>query len=149
MTNDSTPSFGWIGPYQLRAWLENCMNPDQRWPEERAGIYLVSLRSWTGEPTSDCVPMYVGTNTTNPNLFRHRVDNLVRDMVGFFGTYAGSHSGGRKLYEHCKEKRLHPLDLYIGWTEVACGSCSERTLYDKFRSSLLNGNRPARCKVHA
>ena len=69
------------------------------------------MRPWIGVPSVDCKTLYLGTNTMNPNRFLQRVGELVKDMLGFFGEYAGNHPGGWKLYRYCEREGIHPLDL--------------------------------------
>ena len=47
-------------------------------------------------------------------------------MFGFFTKDFGRHSGGQSLYLHCKKRKLHPFDLYLGWQKgIACPRCAE------------------------
>ena len=72
----------WIGPFQLRDYLERCIDPTQEWPPEAAGAYLISRRTWAGEPTAECDVLYVGSNPNAPTQFRNRIGLLVKDMLG-------------------------------------------------------------------
>lgn len=124
------------------------MSQNQPWPEERAGVYLVTEKLWHGEPTPKCKPLYVGTNTKNPTRFLQRFGELVKDMLGFFGEVAGNHPGGWKIYRYCEEKQLHPLDLYVGWINgITCTRCGENYYYDRLKPTI-NARRSSRCLVH-
>lgn len=135
----------WVGPYQLRHLLENCMNADHPWPPENDGVYIVSGFPWIRIPTKDSDILYSGGNTSNSPLFLTRVGSLIADMLGFWW----HHSGGQSIYDYCKEQRLHPLDLYLGWVEgVPCRRCAEREVYAALGRGLCK-RAPARCRVHS
>lgn len=134
----------WVGPFQLRLLLENCMNPGQPWPPESNGVYVVSMRSWQKAPCKESEVLYVGGNTSTSSLFLTRVGSLIADMLGFWW----HHSGGQSLYKHCEENGIHPLDLYLGWVErVACGRCAEAEIHRALQP-LLCKKLPAGCKNH-
>ncbi len=139
----------WVGPFRLRDYLERCIDPRQEWPPETAGVYLVSRDPWTKEPSAACRVLYVGSNPRVPTLFRQRIGYLVKDMLGLWGDVAGSHSGGISLWKWCFKKRVHPLDLYLGWiTGIDCGRSTEADLYARLRPEL-NRKAPAWCAAHA
>jgi hypothetical protein len=133
----------WVGPFCLRDYLENCMDPKQKWPPEKKGVHVISLRGWRGTPKKQAGILYVGGNTSNSALFLTRVGSLIADMLGFWW----HHSGGQSLWKHCRDHGLHPLDLYLGWAEnVSCPRCAEREVYDALDPEL--GKKvPAQCRV--
>ena len=135
----------WIGPYTFGQLLSGLEQPR---PPEANGVYLVSLESWSLEPTQECKPLYVGTNTRNVNRFRTRVGDLVADLLGFFVSGPnGHHSGGQTLHKYCEENAVNPNDLYIRWlSDCDCPTCKEGEVYDKINPSL-NKKRP-RCTRH-
>ena len=138
----------WIGPYTIDELLDSFLKPSHPRPSEDKGVYLVSENPWNGEPTCDCIPLYVGSNTGMSKRFRTRIGDLIADMFGFFGTETGHHSGGQTLYDYCKKNRLNPKKLYIGWVEnCSCVRCAENEVYAQLKPSL-NKNRPTRCKEH-
>jgi len=138
----------WIGPYTIDELLDSCLAPSHPRPPESNGVYLISQNSWSGQPTQDCVPLYVGSNTGKSERFRTRIGDLIADMFGFFGDETGHHSGGQSLHRYCTENQLNPKKLYIGWVEkCACSRCTENKLYDQLHP-LKNKSRPPRCKVH-
>jgi hypothetical protein len=139
----------WVGPFRLRDYLERCIEPTQEWPPETAGVYVVSRDPWPDEPSAACGVLYVGGNPHVPTLFRQRIGFLVKDMFGFWGDVAGSHSGGISLWEWCFANRVHPLDLYLGWiTGIECGRCTEADLFARLEPTLSR-KAPARCAEHA
>jgi hypothetical protein len=139
----------WIGPFKLREYLEQSIDPAQEWPPEATGVYVVSHDSWDGEPTINSRVLYVGGNPNSPIQFRNRVGFLIKDMLGFWGDIAyGSHSGGQSIWNWCFDNRINPLDLYLGWnTGIECGRCTEMDLYIRFQP-LLSRKAPARCTGH-
>ncbi len=137
----------WIGPYTIDELLDSVLDPSHR-PPESDGVYLISEKSWTGQPTSVCDPLYVGSNTGKSKRFRTRIGDLIADMFGFFGSETGHHSGGESLHKHCRSKQLNPKQLHIAWLEnCSCVRCVENEIYDQLEPSL-NKNRPTRCKEH-
>jgi hypothetical protein len=135
----------WVGPFRLRDLLEHCMDDRQPWPPEANGVYVVSERRWRGVPTKRAGILYAGGNTGNSPRFLTRVGDLIADMLGFWW----HHSGGQSLYKHCKEKGIHPLDLYLGWVEgIRCPRCAEAEVY-RALAPLRSEKVPARCQVHA
>lgn len=138
----------WIGPFTIRSLLEGSLDEAQPRPPERDGVYVVSLKPWSGEPSKDAGILYVGGNTGKSARFRTRMGDLLADMFGFFGDQTGHHSGGQELRRYCIEKKVDPMKLWIGWkTEVACGSCAEVELYDLLRPER-NRKRPPACRGH-
>jgi hypothetical protein len=138
----------WIGPYTINELLDSCLDASHFLPPEANGVYLISKKRWIGQPTSDCVPLYVGSNTGRSRRFRTRIGDMIADMFGFFGTETGHHSGGKKLYKYCKKEPLNPKKLYIAWVEnCRCVRCIENKVYDQLRPSQ-NKNRPTKCKEH-
>lgn len=83
-----------------------------------------------------------------PKLLRNRIGFLVKDMLGFWGDEAGSHSGGQSIWNWCFDNRVHPFDLYLGWVVgIECGRCIETDLYTRLQP-LLSRKVPARCPGH-
>jgi hypothetical protein len=148
MARSKKSNVRWVGPFQLRTLLEKCMDDDQPWPPESNGVYVVSLERWAGIPDKEAGILYAGGNTSNSPLFLTRVGSLIADMLGFWW----HHSGGQSLYEYCRttrKKRVHPLDLYLGWVEgIACGRCAEVEVYEALEPELCK-KRPAACGDHA
>jgi hypothetical protein len=140
----------WHGPFRVSDLLVNCLNENQDWPPEDRGVYLVSRRSWNGEPDKICEPLYVGSTTGRSPRFCTRVGDLVADMFGFYGTYTGHSSGGIKLYRFCREQGVHPGDLFLSWYsgEKVCPRCHETRWYDRLQPPL-NGSRPPMCRAHS
>ena len=138
----------WIGAYSIDALLDSFLTPLHPRPPEANGVYVISKNPWNGQPTRDCIPLYVGSNTGKSKRFRTRIGDLIADMFGFFGDDTGHHSGGQSLHAYCKENHLNPKKLYIGWVEkCSCVRCMENRVYDQLKP-LLNKNRPTRCKEH-
>ena len=137
----------WVGPFRLRDLLEHCMDDNQPWPPESKGVYVVSERRWRKAPNKRAGILYVGGNTSGSPLFLTRVGSLIADMLGFWW----HHSGGQSLYNHCKDKGLHPLSLYLGWAEnVRCCRCAEAEVYFALKPPREICKRmPARCKQHS
>lgn len=154
----------WMGPFTISEMLDDFPRPEDRNPPEEASVYLVSQKAWVGNPTCDCVPLYVGGITGKSSRFRTRIGDLMADLFGFFGGFGGEgeelpegnpktghHSGGIRLYYYCKEKGLKPQALYIAWQrDCECGRCAENGLYDQFQGcgTLLNKKRPPVCGKH-
>lgn len=138
----------WHGPYRIRDLLENVVHDDRLRPGDDAGIYVVTCRGWDGTPSVESCVLYVGGNTGKSKRFPTRIGDLLADTFGFFGSETGHHSGGQSLWEWCRQERVNPLDLYIGWrTGVRCGRCAEARAYERL-APKLNKKRPARCKNH-
>jgi hypothetical protein len=140
----------WIGPYKIGQLLDSLLVPQNLSPPEDHSVYLISLNSWENQPTRDCIPLYVGTNTGESKRFRTRIGELIAHMFGFYGSTRKSrhHSGGIALHKHCKENQVNPKKLYIAWLKnCRCVRCKENEAYNTLEP-LLNKNRPARCKIH-
>ncbi|MBA7677076.1 hypothetical protein ES703_85324 [subsurface metagenome] len=138
----------WIGAYSIDVLLDSFLIASHPRPPEANRVYVISKSPWNKQPTRDCTPLYVGSNTGKSKRFRTRIGDLIADMFGFFGDDTGHHSGGQSLHEYCKRHRLNPKDLYIGWVEkCSCVRCAENKVYDQLKP-LLNKNRPTRCKEH-
>ena len=139
----------WIGPFRITRLLDNMMSSSRLSPPEANSVYVISKKSWVKEPDEKCLPLYVGSNTGKSKRFRTRIGDLIADMFGFFGEETGHHSGGEKLYKFCKEHKINPKNLYIGWLKRSqCPRCDEIEIYEKFKLNMLNKNRPALCKKH-
>lgn len=136
----------WVGPVKIRDLLSRCMDDSCPRPPESNSVYLVSGKAWVKNPSGKCIPLYIGSNTGRSKRFRTRIGDLIADIFGFFSTDTGHHSGGQTLHKHFKKKKLDPLNVYIAWLkECSCMRCAENEMYDKFKATLLNKNRPARC----
>ena len=109
----------WTGPFQLRGYL------DQRGgatplPPEDPGVYVVTEKLWSGDPSSAAV-LYVGASgVRTPQSkagLRGRIGNLLSSLCGFHGEFAGLHSGGICISKgHCLARPGHsPLELFIAW----------------------------------
>lgn len=134
----------WVGPFTINKLLNSCLDDAHPWPPESNGVYLVSRKAWKIRPNWDCIPLYVGSNTGRSSGLCTRVGDLIADMFGFFW----HSSGGQSLYNYCKEKKLNPKRLYIGWVEnCGCFRCAENYIYDLLKPEL-NRRRPAKCKQH-
>ncbi len=117
-------------------------------PPESNGVYVVSVRHWKNEPDTECEPLYIGGNTGRSARFRTRLGDLIADMFGFYGQSTGHHSGAQSLNSYCREQKINPKHLFIGWgTDCACGRCGEVELFDRLRPKL-NKKRPSRCREH-
>jgi hypothetical protein len=138
----------WIGPFTIDELLNNCFNDSYPRPPELDSIYVISRNMWTNNPTKDCIPLYIGSNTGKSKRFRTRIGDLIADMFGFFGEETGHHSGGQTLYKYCKESSLNPKNLFIGWlTNCKCQRCEENAIYNQLQPSL-NKSRPPKCNRH-
>lgn len=157
------PSPKWIGPFKIKTLLENCHNKSQEWPPAANGVYVVSLKRWRGEPNRNSEAIYVGGNTGASKRFATRIGDLLADTFGFFDGGTGHHSGGQSIFGFCENKRVKPLNLFLGWkkylidpeskssTPANCPRCQEILVYEYFNSKnglLLNKNRPSKCKIH-
>jgi len=138
----------WIDPVTIDSLLDAMLSDPSSAPPSSNSVYLVSRHSWNGKPDSGCAPLYIGSNTQNPDRFRTRIGDLLADAFGFFTDASGHHSGGQSLNEYCQREKVNPKQLYIGWlTRCACSRCAENELYETLRP-LLNKNRPSKCKAH-
>jgi hypothetical protein len=152
----------WTGPFEIKDYLANAIDRTtrwkKRWPPDGDAVYLVSRHPWAKRPTDAAEPLYVGGNTGNSPRFCTRVGDLFADMFGFFGeTGQGHHSGGQTLWKWCDANRVHPGDLWLGWTNSGCPRCVESFLFDGFPRApkhdtaglgLRNKIRPPRCPKH-
>jgi hypothetical protein len=137
----------WVGPHTIDNILNDALEGELRPPEDK-GVYLVSMDKWEKEPATECIALYVGSNTGKSGRFRTRIGDLIADLFGFFSKETGHHSGGQSLYDHCKKNQINPKSLYIGWLEECkCERCEENELYDTLKP-LLNKKRPSICTVH-
>lgn len=141
----------WVGPFTIDRLLDTCLDEGEPKPPRANGVYLVSRRSWTDAPTRDSMPLYVGANSRNPQLFRKRVGDLVADVFGFFSPgipNGGHHIPVQRLHDYCKDEQLNPKQLYIGWVENCdCVRCVEGSVYEEL-DPLLNINHPPKCNDH-
>lgn len=138
----------WHGAYQIRTYLESCVEEDHDRPPESSGVYVVTQKRWRTEPNHRSGVLYIGGNTGQSARFRTRLGDLIADMLGFFGDSTGHHSGGRRLWGWCRTERINPLDLYIGWQSgVECHRCAEIDMFRELKP-LLNKNRPPKCTQH-
>jgi hypothetical protein len=144
----------WVGPFQIRKLLETAADRNAIRPPERHSAYVVTQRTWHGNPPRPKDPaargpvLYVGGNTRNPDRFRTRIGDLLADAFGFYASLNGHHSGGQSLHEWCLENGTGPLDLHLAWVEgTKCHRCLEIRLYEALRP-LLNRARPSRCELH-
>jgi len=139
----------WIGPYQFRKLLENAHSRKPPRPGEVGAVYVVTRRRWRSRPSRRSGVLYVGGTTGHSRRFRTRIGDLIADTFGFFCRGTRRHSGGRSLYRWCREHRVNPMDLYIGWRDRApCKRGAEVEEYERLRP-LLNKNRPPRCSKHS
>lgn len=153
------PSPKWIGPYTVKALLENCLSKLQEWPPKANGVYVVSKKNWRGEPKITGQILYVGGNTGKSERFTTRVGDLIADMFGFYDGKTGHHSGGQSINNYCANEKLSPLNLYLGWKKYLihpeskssspsnCPRCQEIQIW-KDLNPLLNKNKPSKCKWH-
>ena len=138
----------WIGPYRIDQLLDDMLSDKFPKPPESESVYLVSLKPWETKPTSECDSLYVGGNTGRSPRFRTRIGDLVADVFGFFSNATGHHSGGQSINAFCRENKLNPKGLFIGWLEgCECARCAENELFERL-DPKLNKNRPARCRSH-
>lgn len=138
----------WIGPFRIDRLLDGMLYDHFSKPPDSDSVYLISIKSWTNKPTPDCVPIYVGSNTSTSQRFRTRIGDILADMFGFFTDATGHHSGGQSIYKFCRERKINPKDLFIGWMETCgCSRCAENEEYESLQP-LLNKKRPARCGRH-
>jgi hypothetical protein len=94
-------------------------------------VYVVTTRSWTGQPTPGHVLYTGGTG----NLL-NRIADLIRDVLGFYGEFedgpgwVGKHSGAQTLWQHRHDQGEQVGELLIGWaaTSDPCHWCMEKKL---------------------
>src|ERR1700675_3994322 len=103
----------WVGPFQLRTYLERCLDPKRELPPEAPGVYVVSRKKWKRRPSPASEVLYVGGNPNRDDFFPQRVGLLIMNALGFGGKVGYDHAGGRRLWEWCRDSRVHPLDLYL------------------------------------
>jgi hypothetical protein len=140
----------WVGPYTLKEFLDNCLNPIHPQPPNENGVYFISRKSWCQKPTKCCEPLYVGTSPDKPERFKTRMGLLISHMIGLFspGKKNSMHSGGKSVYEYCKQNKINPMSLYVGWAEnVCCPACAENSIFDDLKPRL-NKRKPKLCKKH-
>ena len=136
----------WAGPFRLGELLLDAAGVR---PPERCGVYLVTRHPWSGAPSHEALPLYVGGNTGVSARFRTRVGDLLIDALGFYGGGTGHSSGGQHLHEWCATSGTAATDLYVGWyTETPwCDRCVEVRLHAELRPRL-NRRSPPRCQLH-
>lgn len=140
--------YRWIGPFQMTELLGDVVVKALPRPPERGSAYVVTRKEWSGYPTKEAEPLYVGGNSGKSDRFRTRVGDLIADTFGFFGGGTGHHSGGQHLYEWCQTNHFDPLHLYVGWVEsCTCHRCLEIELFHSLSPSL-NRIHPTRCTSH-
>jgi hypothetical protein len=140
----------WIGPFKIGDMLDNSHNDSLPKPPESNGVYVVSRKPWAcgEEPTKECKPLYVGSNTGKSARFRTRIGDLIADGFGYYGEKTGHHSGGQSIHVYCKEHNVNLKELYIGWVEeCVCARCEENNLYKKLEPPL-NKKKPSKCNDH-
>ncbi len=138
----------WIGPYTVDELLDSGLYPTHPKPPEENSVYVISKLAWRCQPTADCVPLYVGSNTGKSKRFITRIGDLVADMFGLFGSETGHHSGGQTLHEYCRKNNINPKMLFIGWLKnCICVRCAEVEIYKSLKP-LLNSRIPPSCKIH-
>lgn len=136
----------WMDPVTIGVLLDRSFSLTPLIPE-RKSVYLVSQRAWKAQPTENCIPLYVGSNTGKSPRFRTRIGDLIADLFGFFGS-TGHSTGGQSLRAFCQQNGIHPNALFIGWiTECECNRCAEGDLFRSLRPQL-NKKRPPRCPAH-
>ncbi len=166
----------WEGPYRFGKWIQDIVNYDfptdpntNFWPESRQGVYVITGVDWKDLPWNvpDGQLLYVGSGR---NILQ-RIGQLVQDLLGFCGEsqdggrYAGSHSGGEKLWCFCNQYgtkygalsnshtpmsklRVKTKDLYIAWavTSEPCHTCTEAALLEQHKGELNDRDKPdTRC----
>jgi hypothetical protein len=141
------PVFFLRGEYSFFKFIQVLADsPDM--PPLAESVYLISLKPWKSEPNAAYVPLYVGGNTSTSNRFRTRMGDLIADIFGFFGGGSGHHSGGQSLHDYCREHKINPKKLYVGWIERCdCRRCAENTIFDQM-TPQLNKKRPGYCRTH-
>jgi hypothetical protein len=147
----------WVGPFRVRALLDSCLDKRDQ-PPNIGSAYLVTKKGWLSRsgPTAKCEPLYVGGITGKSQRFRTRIGDLLADAFGFYNenNRIGHHSGGRHLHLWCREHKVNPLNLYIGWIKrTKCLRCLEFNLHsywvaelEKKGLRLLNKRTPPQCR---
>ena len=139
----------WVGPFEMHQLLGDVVTKDLPHPPEKGSAYVVTQRKWSGHPTKEAIPLYVGGNSGKSARFRTRVGDLIADTFGFYGGGTGHHSGGKSIHEWCQSTHFDPLRLNLAWVErCACHRCLEIELFHLL-SPRLNRMRPTRCPVHS
>lgn len=143
----------WTGPFRVADLLANCLVDDHPWPPESKAVYLVARRPWKGAPGDQCGPLYFGGTTGASERFCTRIGDLIADMHGFYGRRTGHHSGGQKLWVWCRNHRVVPGELFLGWATAPCSRCAEVEVAESLapewsKRDLLNKNRPPGCASH-
>jgi hypothetical protein len=138
----------WIGPFQIAELLGRSIDDDQPWPPPSNGVYVISRLKWSGTPTPESQPLYIGGNTGSTPRFCTRIGDLLADMHGFFDGGTGHHSGGQSLWRWCHDHNVAPGSLFLGWAtgDDWCDRCAENALVEL--KPLLNKSAPPRCKKH-
>ena len=88
-------------------------------PPEKGSAYVVTQREWSGHPTKESTPLYVGGNSGKSDRFRTRVGDLIADTFGFFGGDTGHHSGGQHLHERFRRTTSIRSTSTLGGSKVA------------------------------
>ena len=138
----------WVGPFELRSLLEHSIDETHPKPPESGSAYVVTVKTWHSEPDASCLPLYVGGTTGKGARFRTRIGDLIADLLGFYGSETGHHSGGQSLHKWCKQHSVDPLSLSIAWVKgAACHRCLEVNLVAGLSPSL-NRKAPPGCRIH-
>ena len=141
----------WVGPFQVSALLNSCLDKRAPRPPNSGSAYLVTRKAWRSGPTAKCEPLYVGGITGKSQRFRTRIGDLLADAFGFYNenNRIGHHSGGRHLHEWCRKHRVNPLNLYVAWIKgTRCHRCLEIRLHDLL-DPTENVNKPSSCKDYS
>ena len=124
-------------------------------------MYVVTGADWKDLPwnVAEGQLLYVGGGR---NILQ-RIGQLIQDLLGFCGEsqdggrYAGSHSGGEKLWCFCNEygdlyksalsknkQEVNTKDLYIAWavTSKPCHTCIEADLLKHHKGILNTKDKP-------
>src|SRR4051794_8723530 len=114
----------WVGPITIGMLLDQVVAARPIMPPVSDSVYLISRKPWKSAPGASCEPLYVGGNTSTSERFRTRMGDLIADMFGFYSSATGHHSGGQSLNAYCKEDKINPKKLYVGWLERCdCRRC--------------------------
>jgi hypothetical protein len=113
------PPLRWIGPHKLRDYLDRLGGiPPADLPPELAGVYVVTERSWSGQPNTAAGALYVVMS----GVLRERIGALLGSLFGFHGVYSGRHAGGITLDQVFVRSGPHnALDVWIAWAVVSGG----------------------------
>ena len=119
----------WKGSYQIKDLLNGDWILVDSIPEKNS-VYVVSKSKWTEQPSKEAEILYVGSNTGKSARFRTRVGDLIADMFGLSCEETGHSSGGKSLNKYCREEKINPNELFIGWeANCECGRCEESGKY--------------------